>query len=172
MAELFGGMHDILLGYDTDLHFKDGDLMTTTGIDYLEREIYKVLTTSPGDWKASPKTGAGISSFIGQQNTREIGTKIKTQVEQSLISTIYPAQLQVKVIPTSEESLVVLIDIYSNGFMATRFPFKFDFVSGFKKITLRDAEVVSKKSSVTHQLNDITGKSKPNKYYERLRYQR
>ena len=58
MAEPFGGMFDILFGYDTDIHFENGDLMTTTGIDYIERELYKLLITIPGEWKTTPTAGA------------------------------------------------------------------------------------------------------------------
>ena len=53
MAEAFAGMKDILLGYDTDIYFENNDLMICTGVDYIEREIYKLLITEPGDWKAN-----------------------------------------------------------------------------------------------------------------------
>jgi len=172
MAEPFMGMTDFLFGYDTDIHFENGDIKTTTGLDYLEREIFKVLLTSPGEWKASPRLGASLEEFIGQNNTREIGNIIRRHVEKSLTESIYPAQLKVKIIPTSESTLTVIIDIYVEGYIATRFPFEFNFVSGFKKITLRDAQVTGKKSSDNYQINDIAQMTRPNKYYERQRYQR
>jgi len=172
MAEPFSEMKDFFFGYDTDIYFENGDIKTTTGIDYLEREIYKVLITTPGDWKASPQIGSSLESFIGQQNTREIGNAIRRHIEKSLVDTIYPAQMKVKVIPSSEESLVVLIEIYIDGEVATRYPFEFNFVSGVKKITLMDAQVQSKKSSNEYEINDIAQKSQTNKYYERQRLQR
>jgi len=172
MPEPFSAMNDFLFGYDTDIHFEDGDIKTTTGLDYIEREIYKVLLTTPGDWHASPQVGASLEAFIGENNTREMGASIRRHVERSLTDTIYPAQLKVKVIPTSESSLTVLIDIYVEGYVASRFPFEFDFVSGFKKISLRDAQVTGKKSSDNYQINDISQMTRPNKYYERQRYQR
>jgi hypothetical protein len=172
MAEPFAGMKDILFGYDTDLHFEDGDLKTTTGIDYLEREIYKVLLTSPRDWLAAPRIGASLENFIGQNNTREMGTAIKKHVERSIGPTVFPAQMKVTVVPTSESSLTVIIDIYVQSDVVSRFPFEFNFVSGFKKITLRDAQVTQKKSSNNYHINNISQMTRPNKYYERQKYQR
>lgn len=172
MAEPFSAMKDILFGYDTDIHFEDGDLKTTTGIDYLEREIYKVLLTSPRDWLAAPRIGASLENFIGQQNTREMGSAIKRHVERTVAPTVYPAQLKVTVVPVSESTLNVIIDVYVQSNVVSRFPFEFDFVSGFKKITLRDAQVTGKKSSNNYHINDISQMTRPNKYYERQKYQR
>ena len=172
MAEPFSAMRDFLFGYDDDIHFENGDILTTTGIDYLEREIYKILITTPGEWKASPNIGASLENFIGQQNTREIGDTIKRHIERQLTNTIYPAQLKVKVIPSSESTIMVLIDIYVEGEVTTRFPFEFDFVAGFKRVTLRDAQITEKKSSNQYQINDIAQTTNYNKYYDRQRYQR
>lgn len=172
MAEPFSAMHDFLFGYDTDIHFENGDIKTTTGIDYLEREIYKVLITAPGEWKTAPRIGSSLEEFIGQKNTREIGSALQRHIERSLVETIYPAQMKVKVIPSSETSLIVLIEIYVNGEVSTRYPFEFDFVSGVKRITLRDAQVTGKISSNKYEINDIAQKSQSNKYYDRQRYQR
>lgn len=172
MAEPFTGMSDFLFGYDTDIHFEDGDIKTTTGLDYLEREIYKVLLTVPGEWKASPRVGASLENFIGQNNTREIGGMIRRHVETSLGPTIYPAQMKVQIVPTSETGLTIVIEIYIEGYETTRFPFEFDFIAGVKRVTLRDARVTGKKSSNNYQINDIAQMTEPNKYQERQRYQR
>lgn len=172
MSEPFEGMRDFLLGWDTDIHFEDGDIKTTTGVDYIEREIFKVLSTSPGDWMASPNIGSSLDSFIGEQNTRDVGDAITQRVVQSLSSTVFPAQLKVRVVPTSKDTLTVVIELYVENYVLTRFPFQFDFVSGFRKITLRDSKVIPERSSNEYQINDITQMLNANKYYKRQKDQR
>ena len=171
--EPFSRMKDILFGWDTDIHFENGDIKTTTGLDYIEREIYKLLITSPGDWTASPNLGASLEDFIGQNNSREVGRAIERHLVTNLSETVSPAQLSVTVVPTSETSLTVVIDIIIDGNIISRNPFQFDFVSGFKRITLQDIEAGDESvSSNNYQINDISQTSRPNKYYDRQRYQR
>lgn len=172
MAEPFSGMRDILFGYDTDIHFSGGDLQTTSGLDYIEREIYKVLISDKGDWKTSPNLGASLSSFIGQKNNRETAEGIKSYVEKSLRSTVYPASLNVDVVPVNESRIMVVINILVNGNSIDRFPFEFDFVNGFKKVSLRDAQVTNTQSSNNYKINDISKMQNYNKYYERQRNNR
>lgn len=172
MAEPFSSMLDIRLDYETDISFENGDLLTTTGLEYIELEIFKLLITSPGDWKASPQIGSSLENFIGLNNTREVGKAIEQHLQANLASTIYPAQLNVRIVPTSDSTITCVIDVYVDGEISTRFPFEFDFVAGFKKITLRDAKTTSKKSSNQYQINDIAQTTRPNKYYERQRVTR
>lgn len=169
MAEAFTGMVDILFGYDTDIHFENGDLMVTTGIDYIEREVYKLLITEPGEWKADPRIGCTPNEFIGENNTRELGSIIQTHIEDGLKFTVMPAQVSVRVVPTDYEHLIIFIDIFVQGAEITSVPFQFDFVKGFKKLDKIDSRVTKPRSSQEYKINDISTVSNPNKYWDNLR---
>lgn len=169
MAESFSGMTDILLGYDTDLHFENGDLMTTTGIDYIEREIYKLLITSPGDWKASPLLGASPNRLTGEQNTRENAQLMQDIILDGIRQTVYPASADVRVVPTDYDSVLVFIDVFVRSQDVVVLPFEFDYVNGFKKLSRSDERVTAPKSTKTYAINDISKMTKPNKYWSRIR---
>jgi hypothetical protein len=169
MAEAFSGMHDILLGYDTDIHFENGDIMLTTGIDYIEREIYKLLITEPGDWKASPGIGASPNQLIGAVNTRENAIKMQDIITTGLRGTVYPATLDVRVIPTNYDSLMIFIDVYVRSEDILTIPFEFDYINGFRKINKSDSRVTQPKSTQEYKINDISKVKRPNKYWSRVR---
>lgn len=171
MAQAFGGMKDILFGYDTDLHFENNDLMTCTGIDYIEREIYKLLITTPGDWKAAPNIGCSPNKFTGEQNTRDTGKSIENYIKNGLKDTIYPSQVNVKVVPTGYETVLIFVDILTQAEEITSIPFEFDFINGIKKINKIDSRVVKPTSSKSYKTNDITNLKKPNKYWNQIRDQ-
>lgn len=165
----FSGMKDILFGYDTDIHFENGDLMQTTAIDWLEREVYKLLITSPGDWSSTRTMGCSPNQFIGELNTRENAKKIEDYIVNGLRDYITPAYSSVKVIPVSHDSLICLIDIYIEGLELTSIPFEFNFVNGFVKLEKNDTRVQEAISSETYKINNISNMTRPNKYYERIR---
>jgi len=169
MAEPFSEMHDILLGYDTDLHFEDGDLMLTTGIDYIEREIYKLLLTSPGDWKADPNLGASADEFIGQPNTREVSRKIETRVMEGLRDIVLPAQVTARCVPTGYDKIICIVEIFISTLEISIIPFEFDYITGFTKISKLDERVQQAMSSKNAKVNDATNMRRPNKYWSRLR---
>jgi hypothetical protein len=168
MSEPFLGMRDILLGFDTDIYFEDGDFMTCTGLDYITREIFKLLITNKGSWKAAPNIGCSPSSFIGEENTRENGERLKTLVEDGLKSTVYPGQIKVKVVPTDQSKVMVFIDIYSSDNMVSIEPFVFDFVSGVYKLNTIDARTTTKKSSSELTINSTQTSRRSNQYWDRI----
>lgn len=167
--EAFNGMVDILFGYDTDIHFENGDLMTTSGIDFIEREVYKILITSQNDWKVDSKIGVSPKKFIGEPNTREVAKEIELFVMDGLRDTLMPAQVLVRAIPVSLSSLIVLIEIFAQGNEITSIPFEFDFINGFTILNKRDERVQQTLSSNKYAINDITNQRRPNKYWDRLR---
>ena len=165
----YTGMFDILLGYDTDLHFENGDLMVTTGLDYIEREVFKLLITEPGDWKATPKLGCSPNIFSGAQNTKENAKKIENYLLQGLTKTVSPAIPKVRVIPTGYESVMIFIDIIIQNYEVDSIPFEFDFINGIKKFNKYDYRTTEPKSSNKHKLNDNVNMKKSNKYLSSMR---
>ncbi|MCK9428846.1 MAG: hypothetical protein M0R17_02395 [Candidatus Omnitrophica bacterium] len=169
MAEFFEGMRDIRLNYDLDINFKNGDLLTTTGIDYIQIEIYKLLITEPGDWKASPKLGCTPNIFTGAQNTKDTGKKIENYLKEGLKDTVFPSQVNVRVVPTNYTNIMIFIDILLQNFEIDSIPFEFDFINGIKKFNKLDYVVNKPKSSIEYKINNISNIKRPNKYLQRLR---
>jgi hypothetical protein len=170
--EPYTGMRDILLGYDTDIHFENDDLMTTTGIDYIEREIYKLLITEPGDWKVHRNIGCTPNAFTGEQNSRAVGQKIEQYLISGLKLTVYPAQINVRVVPTDYTSVMIFIDILLQNYEIDSIPFEFDFINGIKKFDKLDTRVSSPVSSTSYKVNNIANMKNPNKYWAQLREER
>lgn len=170
--ELYTAMYDVLLGLDTDLHFENGDLMLTNGLDYIEREIFKLLITEPGDWKASPQLGCTPNIFTGNQNTRETARSIESFLKNGLKETVFPGQVDVRVVPVDYNSVMIFVDILLENFEIDSIPFEFDFINGIKKFNKIDTRVISPVSSNDYKLNDISNMKKPNKYWQTLREDR
>ena len=93
MAELlYSRMKDIMFGYDTDIHFEKGDLMlTSTGTDFIEREIYKILVTERGQWGANQQLGASPVVFAGEPNTREVANDLEQYIQDGLKFAVSPS---------------------------------------------------------------------------------
>jgi len=169
MSEPFLGMRDITLTYDGDLVIVDNDLGLTTGIDYIEREIIKLLISRQGDWKNNPSIGCSPGVFRGDENTRETGEKIKTHLENGLRLTTYPGQAVVKVVPTSESEVMIFIDLYVLDTNYLTIPLEFDYMNGFTKFNRNENK--DNISSISHSINDIVNTKRPNKYWDRMREQ-
>lgn len=169
-VEPFTRMRDIILGYDTDIHFENDDLMTTTGVDYIEREVYKLLITDPGDWKADQTIGCSPSKFLGEHNTRETAAELEQYVEEGLRITAAPAQVRARAVPVGYEKILLFIDIYSSDYEIVSVPFEFSYTTGIRKLDRADPRVQkTAKSSSNYTINDITNLKRPNKYWSRLR---
>jgi hypothetical protein len=168
MQELYSKMTDVMLGYDTDIHFDGGDLMTTSGIDYIEREIYKLLITEPGQWRLNLAIGCSPVKFAGEPNTREIAKKLETYIKDGLAFTVSPAGLKVQIVPTDYDSVLLFIDILTSNAIQTTIPFEFNYTNGISKLDRADPRLVVPKTG-DYQVNDLDNLSKPNKYWSRLR---
>lgn len=167
-APLYSQMCDIRLGYDTDLHFEGDDLMTTDGTDFIELEIYKLLTTEHGDWKLSQNLGCSPVKFAGEHNTRETAKKLEQYIVEGLTFTVAPAKLKVRVVPTDYDTVLLFIDIYSPANLELTIPFEFNYTNGISKLDRSDPRVTPPKTG-QYELNDITNLKKNNKYWTRLR---
>jgi len=169
-TEPYSKMIDILFGYDTDIHFENGELMLTTGIDFIERELLKVLTTLPGDWKADPTVGASPNAFTGDQNTRETAQQIERHIEENIRMVVAPAIPVVRAVPTNLDSIMIFIDLNLSNFQKVTIPFEFDYINGIQKFRKIDHRVTPIKSSSTIDINDISSMKRPNKYWSRMGY--
>lgn len=168
MAAIYSNMKDILFGYDTDVHFENGDLMlTSTGVDFIEREIYKLLITEHGQWKTNLRLGSSPVKFAGEQNTRETAKRLEQYVQEGLAFAIAPATSKVKVVPTDYNSVLVLIDIYSPDALELSIPFEFSYDNGISKLDRSDPRLTVPTTG-DYQVNDITNLMKPNKYWNRM----
>ena len=170
--EIFSGMKDVRIGYNTDINLENGDLMLTSGIDYIELEIYKLLITKQGDWKVSPLIGCSPNDFIGEQNTRDTALKIEQYIENGLKETIYPCHLKVRSVPTNYTSLMIFIDILFQTIEIDSIPFEFDFANGFRKLNRIDTKVQEAKSSSSYNINNISNMKRPNKYWSYITNER
>lgn len=168
-TEPYNRMKDILLGYDTDIHFENDDLMTTTGIDFIERELYKLLITMPGEWRADPTIGVSPNKYTGEQNTRENAKEIETYIEQGIRLTVTPGTPRVRVVPTGTDRIMIFIDVQLPTFEQLSVPFEFDYVNGIKRLTKRDAKVTTIRSA-NNEINNIENLRRPNKYWSRMSY--
>jgi hypothetical protein len=169
MLEPYTGMRDILFGYDEDIYFSEGDLFLTTGIDYIEREVYKLLITNAGEWRVDQTIGCSPCKFVGEPNTRDLGKQLEQYVKDGLKKTIYPGTIDVRVVPVNYTQLVCLINIFINTINVSTIPFEFDFQSGFKILNKRDEKVMSIISSQKYIVNDISNTTSSNKYWSRMR---
>jgi len=166
--EPFSEMFDITLSYDTDILFSSGDLDITNGVDYIEREIYKILVTFVGEWKLNPTIGCGLKEFVGQENSRNTAQKIEKRIQDSLILTVYPAQVNVRVVPSNYNTIFCFIDVIGPNINITSIPFEFTFTTGTIKIHRADKNVQNI-SDTNLDINDITNMRKPNKYQNSFR---
>lgn len=171
MAELlYANMKDIMFGLDTDIHFENDDLMlTSTGTDFIEREVYKLLITEKGDWGTNLRLGASPVKFAGEPNTRESAAEVEQYLEEGLAFAVAPSKVKARCVPTNYESIMIFIDIYSPDAIALTMPFEFNYVNGISKLTRADPRTVKPRSSSEYQINDISNLKKPNKYWDRQR---
>lgn len=164
MPEPFYKMNDVLFGYDEDIHIDGGDLKRTSGVDYIERLIYKRLISVKNDWKLHGEIGSSPNEFIGQPNTRETAEKIKETIISDLRTAISPATINVKVVPVDLDEVVIYIDVIVNNDIVSSRSFKLDFINGFKKVPF-DEEVNNKTSNVLFEEQSF----KKNKYIDRIK---
>lgn len=166
---LYSKMKDVLFGYDTDIHFENGDLMLTDGgVDFIEREMYKLLVTERGQWKMNGRLGVSPVAFAGEPNTRETAKNLETYIYEGLTFAIAPAQASVRVVPTDFDTIVIFIDVFTPDALELTVPFEFDYRNGILRVDRSDPRTVKKKTGDKYAVNDISNLRKPNKYWSRL----
>jgi len=170
MSEPFAPMVDILLSYEGDIEFSNGDIKLCRGIDCLKRDIFKILYTEPGDWKLYPQEGGSPNVFTGEPNTRENAKLLESYIVDRISPHIIPASAIVKVVPISRESVKVYIDINIAGMDILSIPFTLDYINGIAYPQI-DEEVDTIDSSRNHRYNTIDGVKHPNPIWDRMRKQ-
>jgi len=170
MAEPFAPMVDVLLSYDGDIEFENGDLKLCTGLDCLKRDIYKLLITEPGDWPLFPEEGASPNKFTGEQNTRDNGKLLEKYLVEKIQPHVIPATVIAKVVPVSRESVKVYLDINIVGMDILSIPFTMDYINGIS-YTQIDEAVDTIESSKNIRYNDVNSLKHPNPIWNRMRKQ-
>lgn len=166
----FEGLVDAIFTYDEDIEFSNGDLKKSSGIDLIKREVFKVMLTSPGDWRLYPDTGASPEEFIGQQNTRANAQRLENHLIESLNPVVFPANINARVVPISREAVVVYIDIDVGDMTIAHIPMNFSYINGFV-YTDFDDQVDTIVPSKNIKINKDGYLKHPNPYWERLRRQ-
>ena len=144
---------DILMSYDTDISFENGDLMLSTGSDLLQRRVIKLLLSETNDWRRYPHIGANPNIFIGNNNTREVGRNIERYITSKIQPFITPAIIDVRVVPIDFDAVKGYISVYYAGAAPINIPFKMDFINGLA-ITDFDERVDKVVSSDKLKFND------------------
>ena len=108
------------LTLDGDIIIEDGDVVLASGTEWYALEVNKRLR-SGADWYHHPALGADVLQFAGHMNTRETGQLIKDTVRASLgrDAQYLPASIQVEVVPTSIDSVNLLVIAEQTGERAT-----------------------------------------------------
>jgi len=168
--DLRNSAKDILLSYDTDIDFEQGDLMITSNADMIKRKVFKLLVTNLNDWKFDKSIGASPNRFTGEHNTRQTGELIVSFLETNIQPHIFPAIVEVKVVPINTDSIKIYITLYLEGSIIANMPFSMDFMNGLL-YTQFDEKTDKLISSTAIKINSIKDIDKPNIYKDRLRFQ-
>ena len=165
--ELFESQKDILLSFDTDIDFENGDIMFVDGDEFIKRKVFKLLISEINDWVLDPQLGANPSVFIGEPNNRETAQQLKNFIESRIAPFIVPYVMDVRVIPLNKESVKCYIDISSFGNTAITIPFTLDFIHGIT-YTQFDNKVDKIYSTNTAKINAPADISQPNPIKNRI----
>lgn len=97
---------------DNDLKDTKKELMQAA-IQHLQAR----LKSSPGDWKHSPQTGAGLDSFAGRANTPTLGADIESRIVNELTRGGFFRfdELRVQAFPENKHSIGIFIQVFPRG---------------------------------------------------------
>ena len=104
---------------DLVLDADDGDLKDTRRENFQAaiQHIETRLQSTPGDWRTSPQTGAGLKRFAGRPSTAEVGAEIETAILNELTRSglFSPTELEVQVFPISKTKLACMVFVRPAG---------------------------------------------------------
>lgn len=94
---------------------QQGDVQSTEfdQLQAIAQEIYSRVKGDKGDWREAPLIGAGLSDFVGEPNSREIGVKIKKRLFSAMqtYGAIDLGDLFIDVIPVSKTSVAIIVKL-------------------------------------------------------------
>jgi len=95
---------------DGDLLIEDGDIALAAGSAWYALEVNKRLR-SGGDWYHHPSIGIDVTQYTGFPNNAKTGSLIRDTVRSSLMQDLLhaPADLKVEVVPTSIDTVNILV---------------------------------------------------------------
>jgi len=163
---IYDGFTDFAMSYDGDLIVKDGDIAYISGIDWLKREINKILRTTNPEWAGNPTAGADLCNFIGAPNTRETATDIKETITRALDrqGLIVEGEVDVRVVPVSLYNVQILIHLIADGERTQIADMVFEYNGAGVRTNTYDPIAVNAKDL---NYDSMHNKNK-NKYLERL----
>lgn len=112
-GDFYTNLKDILLTSDGDLNLlPNGDIETVDNGDALAQHVMVCLRTYLNDASTFPGIGSIIEDFIGQPNTREVGTALENEVRRAILtSSIFDASvLRVTAVPISTQQMLLLVE--------------------------------------------------------------
>jgi len=165
--EFFKNVTDIMLSYDTDLDFENGDLKLCNGTDCIKRKVFALLVTEEKDWKIHPEEGASPVRFAGMHNTKTTAKLIEEFLINKLQIHVLPATVAAKVVPIDRESVKCYIDLIIGDVEIANIPLTIDFANGFIYPQI-DEEVDTIVSSQNLKENNSSSLQTPNPFWDRL----
>jgi len=103
---------DLYINEDGDIELGfDGDLKSVYDDDVTLESIIFRLKTYAGDYELAPQCGASLEDFIGEPNTKLLGSQIEERVIAALThdNFLIEKDLDVRVSPLSTTKLLILI---------------------------------------------------------------
>ena len=173
MDSTFTGYTDFALTHDGDIALSGGDIATVSGLDWLTQTINFVLRTEPGDYSVDPAIGGSLAGFIGENNTRELASKIRKRILSALSyeSWATPGRIEARVVPMSSDSISVFITLDMPNETRTYLSMaEFDYTTG--GTTFKDLKLAKRVAGAGEEETGPTGykHSVPeNKYLRRIR---
>lgn len=171
MDTLVSYSSDALLSNEGDILFADGDIRLVFGIEFLKKEIFKLLITEKRDWKLFPSVGASLTKFNGYINSRETAEEVKKHIKSSITPFITPYVVNVEVIPIDYETVKCYILIGGADLPAQEVMlFELNYQDVFTYVDYDPAEdtLLSEAQSKTNTQGSLLH---PNKFADRLRNQ-
>lgn len=106
---------DVRFNWSGDFNLKNGDLedCSSDTLLSLKEQLNIICSSSLGDWELYPNRGANLDDFIGEPNTRNTASRIKSRLQLAILSTglITDSDLSIKIIPVSKYALMTIINV-------------------------------------------------------------
>ena len=122
---------DMTLSGDFIIDEDKEDLQTATSESHrvARNIIYRRISGSPGDFRHSENSGAGLNKFLGLPNTPEVGSLIKSAIVRELTrDNLFPAQgVDVRVFPMTRHSVAVFLAVTSPTLSPRTFSMTFSY---------------------------------------------